>query len=133
MSVKAVAEAASAHVREQSWAPPSLVGTTRVRRLLATDLDAMIADYENGMGCVLLSRKYDIAENTVLARLRQAGVTVRSVRAPDLAQVEWMASLRDEGWTLTEIGDRYGLTRQTVANRLKRASVSHLPSRRPNF
>lgn len=50
-----------------------LVGTTRVRQNLAADLDAMIAGYANGMGCVLLFRKYGIAESTVLARLKRLG------------------------------------------------------------
>jgi hypothetical protein len=56
VSVRALAEASAAGVRDQQWAPPKFVGTTRVGRVLATELDAMIAHYEGGMGCVLLAQ-----------------------------------------------------------------------------
>lgn len=58
VSARAVLDAASAGVRDEPWEAPRLVGTTRVRRLLATELEALVSDYEGGMGCVLLSRKY---------------------------------------------------------------------------
>lgn len=117
--VKDLAEAAAREVRDEPWKPPKLVGMTRVRRIVATDMEAMIADYEGGMGCVLLSRKYDIAENTVLARLRNAGVEVTPQGVLTLGQVEEMAALRAQGWTLSALGKKYGVTRQTVATRLR--------------
>lgn len=113
--------AASTQVRSEPCAPPKLVGTTRVRRLLAMDLDAITADYADGLGCVLLSRKYGIAENTVLARLKEAGVDVRPQAFLEADELEEMASLRADGWTLDALGERYGVTRQTVAARLRRS------------
>ena len=85
----------------------------------------MIADYEGGLGCVLLSRKYGIAENTVLARLKSAGVNVRRQGCLDADIVEEMASLRADGWTLKALGEKYGVTRQTVAVRLRTAIGTH--------
>jgi hypothetical protein len=120
--VRTLRDRASTEVREQPWEPPKLVGTTRVRRLLAIELGRMIADYERGMGCVWLSRRYGVAENTVLTRLRAAGVTVRSQRLLDAASLEEMAALRADGWTLRALGEKYGVTRQTVAARLRGGS-----------
>lgn len=117
--VSALRDRAAVETRPEPWDPPQLVGTTRVRRILAADLDAMIADYRGGLGCVLLSRKYGIAENTVLARLKEAGVVVRPQGYVDPEGIREMAELRAEGWTLRELGVRYGLTRQTVAARHK--------------
>lgn len=79
----------------------------------------MIADYVGGTGCVRLSRKYGIGENTVLSRLGEAGVDVhpQGYFAPDM--LGEMASLRAEGWTLKALGEKYGVTRQTVAARLR--------------
>lgn len=119
VSARAVRYAASVGVRDEPWEAPSLVGTTRVRRVLATELDAMVADYRGGTGCVLLSRKYGIGESTVLARLKEAGVAVRPQGYIDPDALREMTSLRAEGWTLRALGERYGVTRQTVAARLR--------------
>ncbi|MFT4008646.1 MAG: hypothetical protein QM655_01245 [Nocardioidaceae bacterium] len=117
--IGALRDRAAAETRDEPWARPRLVGATRVRRILATDLDAMVADYAAGMGCVLLSRKYGIAENTVLARLKEAGIEVRPQGFVDPHALEEMSALRAEGWTLKALGQRYGITRQTVAARLR--------------
>lgn len=120
MSVRSVAEAAWTDARDEPWTSPKLTGTTRVRRLLATDLEEMVADYEAGMGCVRLSRKYGVAENTVLERLKRAGVDIRGRGQPPSNEIDEMVVLRAQGWTLRMIGERFGVTRQTVATRLRR-------------
>lgn len=89
---------------------------------MATDLPAMIADYEAGMGCVRLARKYGLGENTVLARLKEAGVDVRAQGYLGPEALHEMAALREEGWTLKALGERYGVTRQTAAAKLRRAN-----------
>jgi hypothetical protein len=75
----------------------------------------MIADYADGMGCVLLSRNYGIAENTVIARMRDAGVEIRHHQVVDADVIHSMARERAQGLTLAAIGSSHGLTRQTVA------------------
>jgi transcriptional regulator with XRE-family HTH domain len=47
-----------------------------------------------------------------------------SGRKPDRPRVEEMARLRDAGLTLAEIGERLGVTRQTVHRTLARAGLS---------
>jgi len=109
---RAVRDAALDDTRDEPWTAPTLVGTTRVRQLLATERDAMVADYSDGTGCVHLARKYGVAQNTVLVRLKQAGVQVRRQGDRDLEELREMATLRREGWTLNALGERYGLTRR---------------------
>jgi hypothetical protein len=106
---------------------PRLVGTTRVRRVLATELDATIADNRGGMGCVLMSRKYGIGENTMLARLKEAGAGVRPQGSLDQDWLCETASLRAEGWTLTALGDRYGAIRLTVVRLRRYQEAPHHP------
>ncbi|MGD8215781.1 hypothetical protein [Aestuariimicrobium sp. Y1814] len=45
---------------------------------MAEEIGAIVADYEAGMGCILIARKYGVADNTVLDHLRFAGVQIRS-------------------------------------------------------
>lgn len=97
-----------------------------MRLLLATDLESMIADYQSGLGCVRLSRKYGIAENTVLERLKAAGVEICPQRFLDADALTEMTALRADGWTLRALGERYGMTRQTVAVRIRKAESAPL-------
>lgn len=57
----------------------------------------------------------------MLARLKAAGVQVRPQGYLDPETLREMASLRAGGWTLRALGERYGVTRQTVAARLRNA------------
>lgn len=114
-----VAETARLERRSEPWEAPALRGVTRVRRLVSAEIDAIVADYAAGLGCTLIARKYGIADNTVLVHLRQAGVKLRERGKLTAADVDEMRRLRDKGWTLCALGERYGLTRQTVAVRLR--------------
>lgn len=99
VTIRQVWEKAQAEVRSEPWERPELRGVTRVRRLLATEIAPMVADYEAGMGCVLLARKYGISDNTVLEHLRKAGVQIRArgkLSAEDMAEIR---RLRSNGWT----------------------------------
>ena len=116
---RALVETASADVRDEPWLSPGRGGATQVKRVMASELASMIADYERGMGCVLLSRKYGIAETTVLAYVKGAGVDVRP-RGVEVGVMKELVELRAEGWTLSALGEKYGLTRQTVAARLRK-------------
>lgn len=76
-SIRALLEVAALSPRKEPWAKPKLVGTTCVRCVLASELHQMISDYEAGIGCVVLSRRHELPVNTVLARLKEAGVAIR--------------------------------------------------------
>lgn len=70
-----------------------------------------------------LARKYGVSDSTVLARLRAAGVEIRPRKDVERSlQTDEMRRLRDQGWTLRDIGEKFGVTRQAVAMRLNRTA-----------
>lgn len=97
---------------------------TTVRRMTPEEIEAMVADYRSGIGSWRLARKYGVSDSTVLARLKAAGVALDPARQAEArrAVTEDMRQLRESGLTLTEIGDRYGITRQAVSLRLSRGA-----------
>lgn len=82
----------------------------------------MVADYRSGIGSWRLAKKYGVSDSTVLARLKAEGVQLdpERQRAAREARTDEMRQLRKAGLTLTEIGRRYGITRQAVSLRLSR-------------
>ena len=123
-------EVARSQRRMEPWVSPKMT-VTRVRRMAPEDVEAMVTDYRGGVGSWRLARKYGVSDSTVLARLKAAGVEIRTEPVEDPAQVatvQEMARLRDEGWTLSRIGERFGITRQTVAMRLRRQTASSADS-----
>jgi transposase len=106
--------------RAEPWEAPALRGVTRVRRLMAVEIEAMVVDYQTGMGCVQLARKYGVSDNTVLVRLKAAGVELRPRGKLTPTEAAELVRLRREGWTLTALAERYGVTRAAVHWRLQR-------------
>ena len=92
-----------------------------VHRMTPEAILAMVSDYEVGIG--RLARMYGVSDSTVLARLKAAGVEFREKPAAAPQEVLEMARLRDEGWTQTQIGAEFGISRQAVCLRLKRVEA----------
>jgi hypothetical protein len=63
--------------RPEPWESPELRGVTRVRQVVVGQIEQLVKDYRDGMGCVLLARKYGVAQATVLTHLKAAGVELR--------------------------------------------------------
>ncbi|MBM6403518.1 hypothetical protein JQN72_04580 [Phycicoccus sp. CSK15P-2] len=108
---------------------PALTGASRTRQVLAGREAEVRADYEAGMGCVVLARKYGLPENTMLDWLHRQGIEVRThgKLAPD--DVVEIRRLQEEGWTQQRIADRFGVTRAAVSLRLKRQPAGDLKRR----
>ena len=91
--------------------------------MTSDEIQAMAADYRSGIGSWRLARKYGVSDSTVLARLESAGVDLdvaqTTQRAQREAAAEEMCRLREEGWSLVAIGEKFGVTRQTVATRIR--------------
>lgn len=124
-------ESARQNRRSEPWTSPEVTVTT-VRRMTPEEIEAMVADYRAGIGSWRLARKYGVSDSTVLARLKAAGVEVeqrehrQAVR--DHATSE-MARLSDSGWSQGQIAERFGISRQAVCMRLKRAADKGLIER----
>lgn len=105
----------------EAWKSPD-VSVTTVRRMRPAEIEAMVADYRTGIGSWRLAKKYGVSSTTVLERLKAAGAEVgsRSVeQSEQRAVTAEMEQLRAAGLTYREIGERFGVTRQTVAKRLR--------------
>lgn len=72
------------------------------------------------MGSVVLARKYEISDSTVIKHLKAAGVQMRTGEKLTTEDMVEVRRLRDEGWTQQQIADRFGVTRSTVSIRLSR-------------
>ena len=82
----------------------------------------LIAAYRSGVGSYRIAARFGISPATVRARLRAAGVRLRSARSgqrgPTTAEV---ARLRATGLTVRELARHYGVSHVTILARLKKA------------
>lgn len=110
--------------RESPWVSPE-VQVRPLRRMPEDEVRAMVADYRSGIGSWRLARQYGVSDSTVLAHVKAAGVEIEDPaqrHAANRALTTEMRRLRDKGWTLAAIGEKFGVTRQAISMRLARAS-----------
>lgn len=74
--------------------------------------------YESGVTCRGLAVVYGVPESTMRDFLRRAGVEVRPLGRLSPEDVAEMVDLRQAGWTLQALGDRFGVSRVAVKRRL---------------
>lgn len=95
----------------------------------------MVREYERGSTLTALSVKHNMSLQAVRQTLVEAGATIRrkgGMLPTDQGRVDTMKQLYlEEGLTLQEIGNKYGLTRQRVQQILRSAGVESL-GRRPD-
>lgn len=120
MAIAAARDRATSEQRIEPWVEPQISRDVRVRRRLEEQRDALVADYLSGMGSVVLARKYEISDSTVIKHLKAAGVQMRTGEKLTTEDMVEVRRLRDEGWTQQQIADRFGVTRSTVSIRLSR-------------
>jgi len=113
-------ERATREVRSEPWQAPNLTGVTRVRQAVLGLETEILAEYATGTGSTTLARMYGISETAMLAWLHRHGAEIHTFGRLTPQDTIEMARLRQEGWTLRAIGERYAVTRQAVAMRLQR-------------
>ena len=128
VTIRSVWDRAFQEVRTEPWQAPKLTGVTRVRQAVLGRESEILAEYAAGIGCTNLARKYGVSVSSMLAWLHREGADVRTFGRLTPRDTAEMARLREEGWTLRAIGERYGMTRHGVAMRLRRQSVPHTGS-----
>lgn len=82
----------------------------------------ILAAYAAGTGCTILARQYGLSESTMVAWLHREGAAVRTYRTLTPQATPEMIRLRQDGWSLRQIAEKHGVTRQAVAMRLRRAA-----------
>jgi tRNA (guanine37-N1)-methyltransferase len=85
--------------------------------------DADLAEaYRSGVGSYRIAARFGISPATVRARLRAAGIRMRtargSLRTPSVADV---ARLRATGLTVRQLAQHFGVSHVTILDRLKKA------------
>jgi DNA-directed RNA polymerase specialized sigma24 family protein len=65
-----------------------------------------------------------VHESTVKPHVRRAGVTLRPLHKLDAQQIAEAARLYiEEGWSLSQLSERFGVDKKTVSRRLREAGV----------
>jgi DNA-binding CsgD family transcriptional regulator len=92
----------------------------------ANTVDAIVADYKDGLSTVKLAEKFGIHASTVALYLERAGVDRRQP-GPEAARVAEAKALYEGGLSLEEVGDQMGTTDTAIYNWLKGDGVQLRP------
>ena len=97
------------------------------RRLSPAELEALIAEYEAGGRVCELAKVYGVHRTTVAKHVARAGKT-RPVMTE--AQIDAAVLLYRDGWTLHNLGQRFGVADQTIRRVLVERAVTIRPGGR---
>jgi len=95
-------------------------------RLTDDQIDALIVAYEDGLTREDLASAFAIDRLTAARHLERHGVSRRGRKLTD-EQVAEAAELYEAGWSLSRIGEKYGVWGQSVRYRLRKAGVQMRP------
>ena len=99
--------------------------------LSPTQVEELVALYEEGATLVELGKRFGIHRRTAAAHLVRQSVPIRR-RGLDERHLAEAVELYVDGLTLMEVGLRFGVSQQAVRRALARAGVRIRPSgRRP--
>ena len=100
------------------------------RRLSPTDIDDLIAAYQDGATIIQLAADFGVHRTTVGEHLDRHGVPRHSKQvAWDESKLKDAAELYATGLSLADVAKRYEIDAQTVANRFRRAGIPVRPRR----
>ena len=77
----------------------------------------IIKDYESGINSVELGKRHGVSDVTIVNRLKEHGVEIRSKGKKDLPMNE-IALLYYLGLSLRKLGDIYGVNDKTIRYKL---------------
>ena len=96
---------------------------TRQRRLSERERDKLLAAYALGVGTVELAVRFNLHRDVVCTHLKRAGA-LRPREVLNESQVREAVRLRGEGLLFREIGERFGVHKDTA----RRAILRNWPS-----
>jgi DNA-binding CsgD family transcriptional regulator len=102
--------------RSKSAAQPGV----RQRRLSETEVVELRAAYASGTGTMQLAERFGVHRDSVRRHLNDAGM-LRPREALTPEQVQLAIKLRGEGLLYREIGERFGVAKDTVRVAILRA------------
>jgi lambda repressor-like predicted transcriptional regulator len=92
-----------------------------------TDVAELIKEYEQQVPVKDLAQRFGIHRATVTALLQRHGVELRKLGlAP--TEIPTAADLYRQGWSLVQLGARFGVDSSTVWRALRDAGVTMRPS-----
>src|SRR6266511_2029206 len=103
--------------------PPRVRKPKQVQHGLRPDeVSQLVLAYQQGATQTELAARFQINVTTVVAHLQRQGVTLRKLGL-NRVQIEEAARIYADGWSLTKIGDRFGVYPQSIRYRLRQAGV----------
>jgi DNA-directed RNA polymerase specialized sigma24 family protein len=109
---------------------PSRSAWQRQRRLTDDETEQLVIGYLGGASERELAEQLKLHRTTVMRHLAIQGVAIRSPRKLSEDQVLMTAELYSQGWTLAELGSRFGVNERTVGSSLKRTGITLRPKGR---
>jgi lambda repressor-like predicted transcriptional regulator len=94
----------------------------RQRRLTEAQVIQMAARYEEGATVYELAAEFDCHRTTVAARLKKAGIAMRS-QSPTSEDIDTMMHLYAAGHSLLEVGKQLGYSANTVRSCLQEQRI----------
>lgn len=70
--------------------------------------------YESGLSTYMVAEKFETTQKTVWRHLKAIGVIMRSPGNRQPGRAEEIRKMRNDGMTYAQIGEKFGITRQTA-------------------
>jgi len=95
------------------------------RRWIELPVDQIASDYQSGMSPKQLAKKYGVSEVVIRSRLKEAGVRKITAKERNMmnAPMEQIISDYQSGMSLKKLGEKYGVSNNTIRKRLIEAGV----------
>lgn len=98
--------------------------------LSPTQVSQIVERYQKGESKAALARAFGVNHTTILSRLIQSGIKLRTFQECaklwtklDKTQADEMVSLYQKGWSTAELATKYNLSRATIANYAEKQGV----------
>jgi lambda repressor-like predicted transcriptional regulator len=109
-----LADSPTALDRQKPRRPRRLTDAQRVKVRIA---------YKSGASMASQARRFHVTRETISRVIRGAGLTIREQRNFSPEQIAEAVVLYRQGWSLAQLGERYGFDGQTIRTHLVRDGV----------
>ena len=89
------------------------------KRLSASEIESIIAEYQNGSSTYVLAEKYGYHRNTISENLKKHNITVTAEKISSKEDVKELISLYESGMKTKEVAAHLGVNFSTVLRHLR--------------